>query len=306
MSKLKVNAELALNNLLYLVHHVFLPPKLPSGDDCSAKKEAAMLSTVHDALVDFMGCVSPDQRAVVASVVSMVQVTIDVRSQGTVHLDEGELNRNLLDMVDGKLGSVTLHIVKQNAGVMITRNLDKMQLDLFELSPLNKHTMESPGRLRRYFPGVAIDMRTEDFVSKTDFVSSISSMLYKLASSITPGSQPKVKKAGQYHDEQRDTPSPHHVTEFITAFLGPVTQPVKDAGLWKNTRDEIMWDDERMPWRRSPLWLLLRVAMQLIYSRQSPNDGWLTYKAFILYFSAQILHIATDIAWAATTWKSCD
>lgn len=193
------------------------------------------------------------------------------------------------------IGSVTLHIVKQNAGVMITRNLDKMQLDLFELSPLDKHTMASPGRLRRYFPGVAIDMRTEDFVSKTDFVSSISSMLYKLASSITPGSQPKVKKAGQYHDEQRDTPSPHHVTEFITAFLGPVTQPVKDAGLWKNTRDEIMWDDERMPWRRSPLWLLLRVTMQLIYSRQSPNDGWLTYKAFILYFSAQILHIATDI-----------
>ncbi|KAI6482732.1 hypothetical protein MCOR11_010877 [Pyricularia oryzae] len=60
MSKLKASAELALDDLLYLVHHVFLPPKLPSGDDCSAKKEAAMLSTVHDALVDFMGCFSPD------------------------------------------------------------------------------------------------------------------------------------------------------------------------------------------------------------------------------------------------------
>lgn len=73
-----------------------------------------MLSTVHDALVDFMGCVSPDQRAVVASVVSMVQATIDVRSQGTVHLDEGELNRNLLDMVDGKLGVFRNHSLSRN------------------------------------------------------------------------------------------------------------------------------------------------------------------------------------------------
>ncbi|KAI6405712.1 hypothetical protein MCOR23_002529 [Pyricularia oryzae] len=294
MSKIKAGADLAQDDLLYLVNHVFLPPKLPSGDDESPKQKAIMLSTVYDALVDFQDSVPQDQRAVVESVTRMLQATISVRTQDNIQLDECELNTTILDMVNGKLGSVVLHIVKQNAGVMITRTLDKMQLDLFELSPRNKDTMASAGRLRRYFPGVAIAMRMEDHIGKTDFVSSISSMLYKLASAKTPGSQPKVKKAGQFHGEERDTPSPHCVTEFVTAFLGPVTEPVKDAGLWKNTRDEIMWNDAFMPWRRSPLWLLLRVAMQLLWHRQSPEDGLSMYKAFMLYLSARILRISAN------------
>ncbi|TLD10121.1 hypothetical protein PgNI_06587 [Pyricularia grisea] len=292
MSKIKAGADPALDDLLYLVHHVFLPPKLPNGDDGSPKKEAAMLSTAHDALVEFKDLVSQDQRAAVASVASMVQATISVRAQGTVQLDEGELNAAILGMINGELGTVALHIVKQNAGVIITRTPDKMQLDLFELSPRNKDTMASAGRLRRYFPGVAIAMRMDDFLSKTDFASSVSSMLYKLVSSTTPGSQPKVMKAGQSHVEERDTASPHHVTEFITAFLDRVTKPVKDAGLWKNTRDEIMWNDAFMPWRRSPLWLLLRVSMQLVWYRQSPDDGLVMYKAFMLYLFARILRTA--------------
>ncbi|TLD19295.1 hypothetical protein PspLS_09901 [Pyricularia sp. CBS 133598] len=72
MSKINTGADMALDDLLYLVHHVFLPPKLPNGDDGSPKKEAIMLSTVYDAFIDFENCVSQDQRAVVASVASMV------------------------------------------------------------------------------------------------------------------------------------------------------------------------------------------------------------------------------------------
>lgn len=104
MSKIKAGADPALDDLLYLVHHVFLPPKLPNGDDGSPKKEAAMLSTAHDALVEFKDLVSQDQRAAVASVASMVQATISVRAQGTVQLDEGELNAAILGMINGELG----------------------------------------------------------------------------------------------------------------------------------------------------------------------------------------------------------
>lgn len=226
---------------------------------------------------------------------SILQATISVRTQDNIQFDKCKLNVTILEMVNGKLGFVVLHIVKQNAGVMIIRTLDKMQLDLFELSPRNKNTMASAGRFRRYFPGVAIAMRMEDYIGKTNFVSSILSMLYKLASAKTPGFYPKVKKAGQFYDEERNTPSPHNMTEFVTAFFGPVTKPVKDAGFWKNTRDEIMWNDAFMPWRRSPLWLLLRVAMQLLWHRQSPEDGLNMYKAFMLYLSARILRISANI-----------
>ncbi|TLD20564.1 hypothetical protein PspLS_08276, partial [Pyricularia sp. CBS 133598] len=77
--------------------------------------------------------------------------------------------------------------------------------------------------------------------------------------------------------------------------IGFRTEPVNRAGLWKNTRDEIIWDNESMPWRRSPLWLLLRVTMHLVCFRQSPSDGLLIYKSFTLYLSARILRIAPGI-----------
>lgn len=106
MSKIKAGADLAQDHLLYLVNHVFLPPKLPSGDDGSPKKEAVMLATVLDALVNFKDCVPQDQRAVVEFVASMIQATTSVRAQDTVQLDEGRLNATILGMVNGKLGEL--------------------------------------------------------------------------------------------------------------------------------------------------------------------------------------------------------
>jgi hypothetical protein len=47
------------------------------------------------------------------------------------------------------------------------------------------------------------------------------------------------------HDEDRDTIHPKMVTELFAAFLRSVGEPVEVSSLWKNTREEVMWEDSK-------------------------------------------------------------
>ena len=109
-----------------------------------------------------------------------------------------------------------------------------------------------------------------------------------------PDMQPKVRKAGQHHKEDRDTTDPNLVTEYLMSFLRAAGKPAKVSPIWKNTREEVMWLNSPRPWRRSPMWLLVRVAMHLGFSRpaiptNSRND---LYKAFMVFFLAHILKLS--------------
>ncbi len=53
----------------------------------------------------------------------------------------------------------------------------------------------------------------------------------------------------------------------------------------KRVADEVCWYSARNPWRRSPLWLVLRVAIQ------TTTDSRDTYKAFMVFFQAGLLRL---------------
>ncbi len=96
------------------------------------------------------------------------------------------------------------------------------------------------------------------------------------------------------HDEDRDTTHPNIVTELFMGFLGSVGEPVDVSRLWKNTREEVMWFDSLLPWRRSPMWLLVRVAMQLIFFRLtilSKLSGDL-YKTFMVFLMSHVIELS--------------
>ncbi|KIW91627.1 uncharacterized protein Z519_07595 [Cladophialophora bantiana CBS 173.52] len=111
---------------------------------------------------------------------------------------------------------------------------------------------------------------------------------------LAAGTKPKARKAGRLHDEDRDTIHPQAVTELFMGFLAPAAEPVDVSCLWKNTREEVMWLDSLLPWRRSPTWLLVRVAMQLVISRSSSSfesPGFL-YKRFMVFLMSHILELS--------------
>jgi hypothetical protein len=78
------------------------------------------------------------------------------------------------------------------------------------------------------------------------------------------------------------------------AALGELTNTIRIS---KNTREEVLWDHCKHPWRRSPLWLLIRVTLQLLFNRlgstKQPLDG--LYKAFVAQLLSRILDMVRKL-----------
>ena len=114
-----------------------------------------------------------------------------------------------------------------------------------------------------------------------------------------------TRKAGQHHTENRDTTNPQLITEFLMSYLEAVGSPVSVPKIWKNTREEVMWSSGLLPWHRSPVWLLIRVAMQTTFSRLDTSRDY--YKEFMVFCMAKVtaqaisLDIPSDILHCLTS-----
>ena len=193
---------------------------------------------------------------------------------------------------------IPLHIKEQNAGLIIRKTDGTTHFECFELSPVDCEVLKTKGRLRRHFPDAAVAV-SQETLSKDDFATAITAMIAKLSHQAVPEMQPRVQKAGQSHIETRDTTDPVMVTELFSAMLRPHcdSHATQLPGTWKNTRDEVLYSHGKyLPWRRSPIWLLLRVALQRILVRDTHNardDG--LYKRFMVFFMSQVMEHALSL-----------
>ena len=145
--------------------------------------------------------------------------------------------------------------------------------------------MATKGRLRRVFPAAAVSIPQDDFKQK-ELQRTLAETLSTMSSHAVNGMQPRVMKAGQWHDEDRDTTHPAMVTELLMGFLSAIGQPVKPVSVTKNTREEVRWKNTRSPWRRSATWLLIRIVLQLTLS--SSEDTCTLYKEALLLTMCRI------------------
>lgn len=161
---------------------------------------------------------------------------------------------------------------------------------MFELSPSNRAVISTEGRLRRIFPGAAVSIPLSIFQT-CEFQDTVAYTLTKMTHQSAPDTQPQVRKSNKMHDEDRDTTHPKMITELFSAFLLSMGDQVEVKRIWKNTREEVFWKDSLLPWHRSALWLLIRVVLQLLFTRSasSPTCPEQTYKVFMVYFMAQVL-----------------
>lgn len=152
--------------------------------------------------------------------------------------------------------------------------------------------MTTVGRLQRVFPGPTLALGLATF-NEPGLREHIAQTLAQMSHQHVAGTKPKVNKAGQKHDEDRDTTHPKMVTEFIMAILRPWCADADTLQIQKNTREEVMWRDSRPPWRRSALWLLVRVTLQLAFRRLSSEKRTDDlYKHFMIYFMSSVIDMS--------------
>jgi hypothetical protein len=63
------------------------------------------------------------------------------------------------------------------------------------------------------------------------------------------------------------------------------------SSILKHTRDEVLLCNAEFPWRRSPMWFLIRVALQLVISR-TPDGSRQLYKEIMVFVMSHVLNNA--------------
>jgi hypothetical protein len=178
-----------------------------------------------------------------------------------------------------------LHIREQNAAVIVRAGSKTTTFEIFEVCLPNKEVMAAEHRLLCDFPAHSVDIPSPIFRS-ISFQNNISTFLCamdvdKLDSAAT------TTKAGSKVEEVRDTTDPHYITELLVGILHGLhgAKPGVINRITKRVADDILWDNTCKPWRRSPLWLILRVALQT----SLPH---LEYKAFMALFLSAVLSLS--------------
>jgi hypothetical protein len=276
----------------YLYHHVVLPPKLPQEDDRSPENDVALFETVTQALKALKIHVKSEHVGPVSAAIATVE-NLRRSRDGYGYTNELELQTLLTKIAsDDTAGMLPIEIREQNAAVIARRSGDNIQFEFFELSPTNSAAMNS-GRLVRRFPGHAAKI-PRAMAREADLRQSISSTLAKMTTQKVPSFQPKITKNGKSMSEERDTTDPGMITNFYMNIIAAFGEPTEAKRIWKHTREDVLWDSCLYPWRRSPLWLLLRVSLQLHFTREAPDtlheDG--LYKAFMVFMLVQLLDLA--------------
>lgn len=278
-----------------LINHVFLPPELPQSSDGVAFD--TLLGSIIESLAAYKLLRTDEEATLEAS----IRMTSSMRySHIEEFIDEKKLAELLHDL-PRQGGAILLYISAQNAGMIISRFSDlgsdlAVRFEAFELSPRNNAVYQEAGRLHRSFPGSAIDIELKAF-AETGLVDTVARTLAKMSHQAAPGMQPQARKAGTSMDEDRDTTHPGMISEFFMGFLSAAGHPAQVNTISKNTREEVLWRDARSPWRRSPVWMLLRVALQL----NLPRD---LYKEFIVFMMSMVIddsrnqHLSSDLRYA--------
>ena len=97
---------------------------------------------------------------------------------------------------------------------------------------------------------------------------------------------PESRKAQSTIVETRDATHPRYITELLTGVLRGVGGPADIIRISKRVADDVVWNNSKLPWRRSSLWLVIRVALQTSLDRS--NQGHDIYKEFMLFFLCRL------------------
>ncbi|TFA98909.1 hypothetical protein CCMA1212_009268 [Trichoderma ghanense] len=290
---------LSARTLEYLFHHIFLPPKLPGGDDTSVGDETVLINYVLQTLSEYLqGTELSCHRAIMAATSMMDNMKAGRDDKGFVR--EGTLP-DILTRILSPDTAAPFHIRVQNAGVLLRRDKDVAIFELFELSPTNQAVYATKGRLIRHFPATAISVPLDTFTNAS-FQKVLAKTMAKMSDEAVQETIPKARKAMQDHDESRETNDPRIVTELLSSFLQGAGHPTAVPGVSKNTREDVIWRGSKLPWRRSPVWLLIRCSLHLTMNRMAVGSEEI-YKSFMVFLLSRLLRDATNLDSASETLK---
>ncbi|ORY05485.1 hypothetical protein BCR34DRAFT_675636 [Clohesyomyces aquaticus] len=238
-----------------------------NGEDPQAvAHETTLLGLVLDGVGRFKAHVAAEYRDSIDSALRGIARLQDMRSvDGSVN--ETKLLDYLCDL-DKEGDFLPIHVKGQNAAVIATRQQHSKFFAGFELSPKDRDVICSKGRLRRCFPEfcVSVPMKTlEEYGCRVHLARTMSKM--------------SCRRAEELKIKGRDQSDSRSVTELLGTILAVMGDTAPILNLWKNTREEVLWWNATVPQTRTPVQLLVRVALQRSLCCNSNTSS--IYKEFL-------------------------
>lgn len=192
--------------------------------------------------------------------------------------------------------SLCLYLDAQNAGILIRHNKEeRIIFETFELSASSDSVMSSSGRLIRTFPGRAVSIPATRFFDDA-FRVELSKLLSRLNGESIGLYQPISRKAGASMREVRETTHPGMVSDCLMTMLCALGDKEDVQVVQKFVRDDVLWDNALLPWRRAPFWLLLKVSvLRTLLTSNRPVEARKQYKLFMIEVVACTLRKASGV-----------
>ncbi|RPA78277.1 hypothetical protein BJ508DRAFT_329403 [Ascobolus immersus RN42] len=282
-----------MSSLDFFINHLFLPPKLPEeDDDCTdnaTEHKRGLIELVRTALDEYAKLQlfgEEDGVGIWKACEEMVGRMYRTRNED-YSLSFDSLMREFQALKPGD--SLVLHIEGQNAGVLFQCTPSKVTFSAFEAAPANAAVIHAKGRLVRRFPGTQVCIERPQFMNVL-FLEQLADYLYRINTEIFEEALPKAKKAGQADiAEERDTMHPMYITEMLTGILRGMGEATKAHGFSKNCRDDVIDGSKLLPWRRSPLLLVVKVTLQMVLCEPNAKNPHKRYKSFMLHLLSKVL-----------------
>ncbi|KIY70910.1 hypothetical protein CYLTODRAFT_391279 [Cylindrobasidium torrendii FP15055 ss-10] len=279
--------------LEYIANHVFMPLKLPQKqdlpDDNGTYANAQALASAVARAAENYTC-SHERWPALKKMLGTVK-TLHGQDYTSLDLLSALNNANTGDLL-------ALLVREQNAGIILRVGADDVVCETFEVSATNSAVMACGNRLSMAFPGPTTTFPRAEF-NKAEFRSQLVAFISAMNRDVLDGSATKTQKAGSSNKEERDTPHPRYITELLATILAAVggeANTIRPANrvITKRVADDVLWNNTFLPWHRSPLWMVIRVALQTTLPLKE-------YKSFLLHFMSSV---AIDVCRHNSTFES--
>ncbi|PVF91589.1 hypothetical protein CPB86DRAFT_820360 [Serendipita vermifera] len=277
-------------HLTYIINHVFLPLKLPHEyDPKSPLKDAVLAGYIAEAAQSFRDILKSTGGEKADTTWNILErMLLNVANlHKEEYLNKLDVETALENMRTDDV--IPLYIACQNA-VVVFRKLqgDYLTFECFEASLPNEDVMKLSKKIQVQYPA-----NPRLLVAAThDVLSTLANLLAFFSANPIEDALPKTRKGKDEHIETRNVASPRYISEAIAGIIR-ATQPsdgpaIRTTFVTKRLNDHVLWRSADKPWRRSPLWLLIKVSLQTTLQERGSDDAW-GYKAFLAFFMARIL-----------------
>lgn len=269
-----------------LINHIVLPPRLPGRDDRNEKLENGLIDhfiTASKAMRDITNDKLSENWDWVRRSLETAKV-LNARgklTKATLLSEFRSLQQNVY---------LILNIAEQNAALLIHCIEERVVFECMETSASAEDVLDAENALEWDFPGYAVDVPLSTF-RQPDFLEELAVFLEQASTESIKRFAARTFKAGSLIIEARDSASCALISQMLMTLLEGNGRRIYPSILKKRVRDDVVWFNAEKPWRRNPLYLVLRVALQRqLYSMS--DFGRTQYKFMRCLAMAQVLELS--------------